>query len=419
MIDTNLEKVQILIQQQNFEKAKEMLSSILSQEPTNIDALIFYAHVLMQIGETEKATQVINNLIETAPDLPTAFYLKCQVEAQKLEFDQAEASISEAINLNPEEADYFAYWASIKLVRKKYEEALKLADHALSLDAEHILALNVRSNALTKLNRNVESFDTIKEALNEDPNNSYTHSNYGWNLLEAGKPKKALEHFREALRLDPSNEHAKSGTIEAMKAKYFLYRMFLKYIFAMGKLSANLQWVVIIGFFILQKVIANVSVSNPEMAPYLNPILYIMIFFAISTWILTPISNLVLRLNPYGRYLLDKEEIMSSNLVGGSLIVFLIGLIGNFITPFPISETFFAIAFFGFSMMLPMSSFLSEDKKGIVFYATIALAALGIFTIYLINEVGTINIKMSTYYIYAFIGYQFLANARVIRKNNY
>ena len=32
--------------------------------------------------------------------------------------------------------------------------------------------------------------------MREDPNNSYTHANYGWGLLEKGNHKKALEHFK-------------------------------------------------------------------------------------------------------------------------------------------------------------------------------------------------------------------------------
>ena len=90
--------------------------------------------------------------------------------------------------------------ANFKLSRKKYEEALEIANEALEIDAENILALNTRSTSLLKLNRKEESFETIEGALREDPNNAYTHANFGWGLLEKGDHKKALEHFREALK---------------------------------------------------------------------------------------------------------------------------------------------------------------------------------------------------------------------------
>ncbi|MDB5311521.1 MAG: tetratricopeptide repeat protein [Gemmataceae bacterium] len=46
----------------------------------------------------------------------------------------------------------------------------------------------------------------------------------GWALLHARQPAEALTHFREALRLDPTNEWARDGLIEALKARYWVYR---------------------------------------------------------------------------------------------------------------------------------------------------------------------------------------------------
>ncbi|MCH5600269.1 hypothetical protein [Niabella ginsengisoli] len=64
-----------------------------------------------------------------------------------------------------------------------------MADKALEIDAENLLGLNMRSSALVKLNRKEESFETIEGALRNDPNNAYTHANYGWGLLENGNAK--------------------------------------------------------------------------------------------------------------------------------------------------------------------------------------------------------------------------------------
>ena len=81
---------------------------------------------------------------------------------------------------------------------------MELADRSLEIDAENLLGLNTRSTALLKLNKSEESFSTIEGALREDPNNAYTHANYGWGLLEKGSHKKALEHFKESLKHNPN-----------------------------------------------------------------------------------------------------------------------------------------------------------------------------------------------------------------------
>jgi hypothetical protein len=44
------------------------------------------------------------------------------------------------------------------------------------------------------------------------------------------------------------------------------------------------------------------------------------LIFVFLSWTSDPLSNLLLRLNRYGRLLLTKEEIAASNLVGGLLL---------------------------------------------------------------------------------------------------
>ena len=118
-------------------------------------------------------------------------------------------------------------------------------------DPENVFCLNTKSTAQLKLGHEEEAFQTVEGALNEDPEDSYTHTNYGWGLLQSGDVPKALHHFKEALRLDPSNNNARSGMIEALKAKYWFYKKFLSYQFWMQKKSSKFQWGFIIGIYIL------------------------------------------------------------------------------------------------------------------------------------------------------------------------
>ncbi len=141
------------------------------------------------------------------------------------------------------------------------------------------------------------------------------------------KTKKRLEHFREALRINPGFEYARSGMAEALKARYWLYKLFLKYAFWIGNLTAKYQWAVIIGLYIAFRLLNTLAQSNEALRPYLTPVIILFALFAFSTWIITPVSNLFLRLNPFGKYLLDKNEIRSSNLVGGSFLVCVAGTI--------------------------------------------------------------------------------------------
>lgn len=292
-----------------------------------------------------------------------------------------------------------------------------MADEALSLDPENILGLNIRSTALIKLNRKEESFSTIEGALAHDPNNAATHTNYGWGLLEKGDHKKALEHFREALKNNPDLREARDGMAEALKAKYFFYRIFLKYAFFMSNLTSKYQWGVIIGFYLITRVLNGLSRTNPGLQPVLMPFVVLFALIAFSTWVFTPISNLFLLLNPYGKYLLDREARLSSNGVGISLLICVVGLICYFILSNP---SWLVVAGLGFAMMVPLGSlFTIPQYKTLLIVYTAAMALLGVLAVYSAFGTGEPFNLFTTLFLFGFIAYQWLANILRSRQRSF
>lgn len=414
--DNRLSKVEILIQQKKFGEAEKLLSDLLTEDSNNIHFLSLLAEVYLQQDKFENANSIIENAIGLSPDSPHLFYIKSRVAIQQDNLSEAENNINQAIELDPYDADYFALLANIKLGRKQFNEALETANRALEIDAENLLALNTRSTALNKLNRIEESFETIEGALREDPNNAYTHANYGWGLLEKGDHKKALDHFKEALSNDPTFDYAQSGMLEALKATNPIYRLFLKYSFFMSNLTAKYQWGVIIGFYLGFRVLKTIARNNEALQPYLIPLIIALAFIAFSTWIIAPISNLFLRFNKYGQLLLDKKEKMSSNFVAISLGAFIVGLLLYFALS---NEKMLTIAVFGFAMMLPLGTMFSpsKNKYGLLIY-TIALAIIGLMAIGLTFSTGEMFNLMTVVFIIGFVAFQWVANYLLIKEDN-
>ncbi|WP_340065734.1 tetratricopeptide repeat protein [Ascidiimonas aurantiaca] len=411
-----LSKVEILIQQKKFREAERILLDLLKEDPNNINFLSLLAEVNFQQDKLENATTLIDNAIGLSPDVSHLFYTKSRIAIQQDLLKEAEKNINQAIALDPYDADHFALLANIRLGQKKFNEALEIADKALEIDAENLLALNIRSIALNKLNRSAESFETIEGALREDPNNAYTHSNYGWGLLEKGDHKKALEHFKESLSNDPTFEYAQSGMLEALKAANPVYRVFLKYSFWMSNLTAKYQWGVIIGFYLGFRAIKTVASNNEALKPYLTPLIIALALIAFSTWVIGPISNLFLRFSQYGQLLLNKNEKMSSSFVAASLAVFTAGLLAYFVLS---DERFLTIAVFGFAMMLPLSTMFSPSKnKYALLIYTIALAVAGLIAIGLTFITGKIFNSMAVVFIFGFVAFQWIANYMLIKEDN-
>jgi tetratricopeptide repeat protein len=210
--------------------------------------------------------------------------------------------------------------------------------------------------ALLRLDRRDEAGAAMEGALARDPDDAFTHANRGWSLLHEGDPRRALEHFREALRLEPELDFARAGLIEALKARYWLYRQVLRYFLWIARLTPGARWAVVIGLVVCQQVVARTMRANPELTPILMPLLIGYLTFALTTWTAAPLTNLMLRLNRFGRLVLSPEERTGSNWVGAFVIIALICLGYGIVRSSPLDLPGWIGAFAFVWLLMPVSA---------------------------------------------------------------
>lgn len=399
------QRAQILLEQGRYVEAEKELALALGLEPQNAEIYNDLAICRAEAKDYPKALQLVAQAIALEPDNPDFLYSYSRILFLNDRNADARVSIREAISIFPYSPEYFNLAGRIEFSEGNFNQALAYANDGLEVDAENINCLNLRSSSLLKLDRKEEAFSTIQDALYFDPENAYTHANLGWTTLEKGKANDALIHFRNALKIEPSNPWARSGMVEAMKGRYWIYNWFLKYNFWMGKNGKNFKWFFIIGFMLLSRLAGAIY---PPMV-----ILFVMV--ALLSWIMSPLSNLFLRLNKYGRYALAKEDILVSNLVGSSLLVFVAGL-GTFLST--LTDWSLALTFWGFTMMIPLSSMFNPPKashKKILMAYTVVLGCIGLFAILALALQNTLGDMLSIAYILALFAYQWVANFLVAR----
>lgn len=401
-----IQRAQILVQQGRFEDAFTALRQHLSANAHDTDGLFLLAVCYLETGNAAEAAQVAANTLSFAPYDDRFLYLQARIAFIKNQFTEAVRAISGAVAINPHHADYFAMWSQVLLYKKDFEGALRKAEEGLAINPEDEACLNLRSHALFSLGKKEEAFSDLHEALEHNPENAYTHANLGWKWLEAGNHRKALEHFRESLKLDPNNDWARNGMVQAMKARYWLYRQFLNYAFFMGRQKARTQWIIIIAIFILTQIASRVFF----------PVYVLLALMAISTWLITPVSNLFLRLNPYGRYALSREQTRVSNIVGILLSVALLAAAAFWATNIP---GLLALCICAGVMLLPAAGlYMPEGKKNrsIVRWYTLGLAVFGVLGVgfaFIVKD--AFNIFVTVMLIGVFL-YQFLANYMLTRE---
>ncbi len=413
MLEPKIAQVRLLIQQNRFADAEKILASMLAEEPNNVVVLTMYAEVKLENEDFAGALALVDAALAQVPDWANLHFLKARIFGDQDKYAAAENCMSQAITLDPSNADFHAYQAALKLEQKEFQQALEMADRSLQLDAENLLAQNMRSTALLKLGRKDEATAAIEGALHRDPNNAVTHATFGWSALEQGQHIEAMEHFRESLKLDPNSTYAQAGMLQAIKAKYFIYRIYLKYAFWMGNMKGKQRWMVIIGFYVAFRVLQEISKNVEALQPLLVPLLVLLGIVAFSTWIISPLSNLFLRLHPYGQYLLDEEDKLGANYVGVSLGIFLASALLLLLTW---DEVWLAPMVYGFVMMLPLSVMLTskQGRRPILPYAFI-LGALGLLAIVTAFLSGVLFNTFTLIFFLAFFAFQWLANYLLMR----
>ena len=403
-MSAHLARAQLLLQQSRAADAERELRLGLAHEPQSPALLALLALSLVEQHKAADAVAAANNAVGLAPDIAYFHYIRGVVMERLERHAEALLAAREAVRLDPSDEEGFALLASIHLAQRDWTAALEAAEAGLALNPEHVGSANLRAMALVRLGRKAEATQTMDFALERSPENGFSHANQGWNCLHRNDPAKAQEHFREALRLEPDLEYARHGMLEALKSRNPVYRGMLAYFLWMGRQSAKLQWAFIIGsFFLLRSVIALA-----DQQPLLWILVVVFYLFIYLSWTAVPMFNLMLRLHPFGRFVLSADERKGSYWFGGTLLLALAALAATF----AVSEAFLLV----FIVLTVLSvcvaaTFAGQGRRrlylGLATGGLAALATAGCVALGFGQEYGVTLFRV---FFYGFIGFQVLAN---------
>jgi tetratricopeptide (TPR) repeat protein len=352
MMEAHFERGQVLMAQGRYDMAAGEYRLALAVDADNGLLHALLGLCLVETEQYTQATEEAQQAIRLEPDLDFGHFVLARALAGRNRLGEAEVGAREAIRLDPDDANNYALLAGIQFEQRRWQAALDAADEGLRLDPEHIGCVNLRAMALVKLGRSRDAEAVLADTLARDPENAISHANQGWTLLHRGQTGQALEHFSEALRLEPGNESARAGIVEAMKARNPIYGLLLRYFLWMARLSGGAQWAIVLGLLFGQRLLQDLARQNPALKPWVMPILVLYVVFAVMTWIASPLFNLVLRLDRFGRHALTREEVVASNWIGALLVPALVSLVAWLVTDS--AAWLLAMIYFGL-LMLPVS----------------------------------------------------------------
>lgn len=304
-----------------YADAETEFRQALAESPEDAATLGMLAVTIAQQERYEEALATAREAVAHGPELGFAHYALALVHLDREEVLKAKLAIEEALRLEPGHPGFCATLARVHIMREEYARALTVLNQGLEEDPEHGACQNLKALVLTQLGRHNEARTTIQGQLERDPEDAMTHANQGWSLLHANRPKDAAGHFREALRLDPELDYARQGMLNSLRARNPLFRVLLAYALWMSRLSSGARWGVIIGGYLVYKIVYQAGKADPELRWWTTPVVVGYLLLIFLTWTGLPLTNLMLRLDKYARYLLSREEIRATNIVGVLLLL--------------------------------------------------------------------------------------------------
>lgn len=304
----DLQKAIFLMDHDRLVEAEKELRGVLAHDPENGQALVLLTHCLLDMERYEDADEAARRAVAVDPMNPAAHFYLSRIFLINGDRAKALASAQQAVQLEPEEPEYLVALANVHADAKRFQESLEAVETALEIDSEHQGALNLRAMLLRQLRKTGQAGDALETALANRPDDPNTLANLGWHHIELGEWSQAKTSFLEALRLDPHNDWAKQGLAEVLKAKNLLYRTMLRFELWMDKLDGKHTWAIIIGGVLLNKALRGLARSEPDLEPFITPILIAYLIFVLLTWLHRALFNMVLMLQPQHRLLLDRGE---------------------------------------------------------------------------------------------------------------
>jgi tetratricopeptide (TPR) repeat protein len=380
-MDKHTERALVLIEQSRYDLAERELRQALAGSPDDPYPHTLLAMCLCERQQYAEATEEARTAIRLDPEVPRSHHVLARILLERHRPDEALPAIREALRLAPDRPDHYALLAAIRLDLRDWQGALEAAEKGLQADAEHAGCTNLRAMALMRLGRRDEAGAALAGTLARDPEDAWSHANQGWVFLQGGQRRKALEHFREALRLQPGLDYARAGMVEALKSKNLIYALLLRYFLFMARLSRGAQWGIVVGGYVVYRLLGEWAGQNPEVKPWVTPLLIAYVVFAVLTWIAGPVFNLLLRLDRFGRHALSAEQVSASNWVGALLGLALLSL-GVWLFSRDLVEflALLAALYFGL-LLLPLSAVFNCQRgwprRTMTLY-TLGLAAVGL-----------------------------------------
>jgi len=197
-----------------YDDAEKLAVSITRQFPEHQFSWKVLGILFGQKGSTAEALNANQNAVKLAPQDAEAHNNLAITLAELKRLDEAQASYKKAIELKSDFPEAYNNRGAVLLELNSLEDARFCFTRAIELKPEFAEAHNHLGLALKHLEQLEEGVESFRRAIALNPEYAAAHNNLGDSLKEIGRVEEAMESFRQALAIEPglSEAHNNLGT---------------------------------------------------------------------------------------------------------------------------------------------------------------------------------------------------------------
>lgn len=322
--DSAYRRGQRLFELHRYAEAQQQFVEHLKSNPEDPLAVSYIALCWMHQGKKRRAIQVAGEAIKLDPECIFAHVVLGQTLRAAGKSGEALETLRKALSLDPTRADLLGHIAHVMCDLKRWKESLEYSTQGLQNDPGDRACLHAHSWALIHTGKLEEAEGILRDVLQEHAEDDQALTFLGYIQLKRGQREKALDYFSSALQLDPESELARDGFMDALRMKYPLYGLVVRYLLWISSLPERVRWTLVVLEHFVERILRDIAQRQPALRPLIRGILYLWSIFAYLSWTGRPLCNSLLRLNKHARKFLKADEMMESNLVSGSVFLGLV-----------------------------------------------------------------------------------------------
>jgi tetratricopeptide (TPR) repeat protein len=197
-------------------QADEAIASyqkLLTQEPSNLDALTQLGRIQLERGQFEASEKALRRVVTLQPRHSIGLSLLAMVLARTGRGEEAVACFEQAVAADPRSELLLLHYADLLGTLGRSADAVAVFDKALAVNANNIIAWNNRGLALEALGRDNEAAESFRRALALRPDTPQIHFSLGNVLHRMGLHEEAIGHYRRTVMAMPAfgRGHANLG----------------------------------------------------------------------------------------------------------------------------------------------------------------------------------------------------------------